>query len=122
MAKIGILLVLLYLSPAMTTSNLRQNIFLKIGQNTGILLLVNIAGAVMGFLMAATLGRGLGDAGFGQYSFVMTWLASLVLFTEFGLSTIITRDIAAQPEQTQGYLVNSLAAKSLLSLPAILIL
>lgn len=106
----------------MTTPNLMQNIFLKIGQTTGILLLVNIAGAVMGFLMAAVLGRGLGDAGFGQYSFVMTWLLSLMLFTEFGLSTVITRDIAAQPEQTHRYLVNSLAGKSLLSLPAILIL
>jgi O-antigen/teichoic acid export membrane protein len=49
----------------MTTPTLMQNIFLKIGQNTGILLLVNIAGAVLGFLMAAVLGRGLGDTGFG---------------------------------------------------------
>ncbi len=118
----GILSVLLYLSAAMTIPTLRPSIFIRIGQNTGILLLVNIAGAGMGFLMAAVLGRGLGDAGFGQYSFVMTWLSSLMLFSEFGLSTVITRDIAAQPEQTPRYLVNSLAGKSLLSLPAILIL
>jgi O-antigen/teichoic acid export membrane protein len=116
----GILLEVLYLLVAMTT--LGQTIFLRIGQNAGILLLVNIAGAVMGFLMAAALGRGLGDAGFGQYSFVMTWLLSLMLFTEFGLSTILTRDIAARPEQTPHYLINSLAAKSLLSLPAMVIL
>lgn len=106
----------------MTIPTLGSNIIIRIGQNTGILLLVNIAGAVMGFLMAAVLGRGLGDAGFGQYSFVMTWLSSLMLFTEFGLSTVITRDIAARPEQTPRYLVNSLASKSLLSLPVILIL
>lgn len=106
----------------MTIPTLRPNIFIRIGQNTGILLLVNIAGAVMGFLMAAVLGRGLGDAGFGQYSFVMTWLSSFMLFSEFGLSTVITRDIAAQPEQTPRYLINSLVGKSLLSLPALLIL
>lgn len=106
----------------MTSPTLRANIFIRIGQNTGILLLVNLAGAVMGFLMAAVLGRGLGDAGFGQYSFVMTWLSSLILLAEFGLSTVITRDIAAQPEQTQPYLINSLAGKMLLSLPAIIIL
>jgi O-antigen/teichoic acid export membrane protein len=99
-----------------------QNVFIKIGQNTGILLLVNLAGAVMGFLMAAVLGRGLGDAGFGQYSFVMSWLLSLMLLTEFGLSTVITRDIAAQPAQTHRYLVNSVAGKSLLSLPVLLVL
>lgn len=94
-------------------------IFIKIGQNTGVLLLVNIVGSIMGFLMAAALGRGLGDAGFGQYSFVITWLLSLNLFAEFGLSTILTIDLAAKPQQTHRYLINSLAAKSLLSLPVI---
>jgi O-antigen/teichoic acid export membrane protein len=76
----------------------------------------------MGLLMAAALGRGLGDVGFGQYSFVMTWLLSLLLFTEFGLSTILTRDLAACPAQTPAYLGNALAGKTLLSLPAILAL
>jgi len=122
MQPFGILSILLYLSAAMISPSLKQNLFLKIGQNTGILLVVNGVGAIMGFLMAAVLGRELGDAGFGQYSFVMTWLLSLALFTEFGVSTVITRDVAAQPEQTQRYLINSLAAKSILSLPAILML
>jgi O-antigen/teichoic acid export membrane protein len=94
----------------------------RIGQNTGILLLVNGVGSIFGFFMAAALGRGLGDAGFGQYSFVMTWLLSLMLFSEFGLSTVLTRDLAAQLEHTPGYLINSLAGKTVLGLPAILIL
>jgi O-antigen/teichoic acid export membrane protein len=106
----------------MASPTLRSNSFIRIGQNTAILLLVNLAGAVMGFLMAAVLGRGLGDAGFGQYSFVMTWLSSLILLSEFGLSTVLTRDIAAQPEMTQSYLINSLAGKILLSLPVVFIL
>lgn len=97
-----------------------RQIFRTIGQNTGVLLLVNIAGSIFGFLMAAALGRGLGDSGFGQYSFVITWLLSLSLFTEFGLSTVLTRDLAAAPAKTHGYLVNSLAGKTLLSLPALL--
>jgi O-antigen/teichoic acid export membrane protein len=99
-----------------------RHILVKIGQNTGILFLVNVAGSVMGFLLAAALGRGLGDSGFGQYSFVMTWLMSLMLLAEFGLSTVLTRDLAAQPEQTHTYLVNSIVGKSLLSLPALLVL
>jgi O-antigen/teichoic acid export membrane protein len=96
--------------------------FSRVGQNTGVLFLVNVTGSVIGFLMAAALGRGLGDAGFGQYSFAMTWLLSLALFTEFGLSTVLTRDLAAWPGQTQSYLTNSLAAKFLLSLPVALLL
>lgn len=97
-------------------------LFHKIGQNTGLLLLVNLAGAGMGFLMAAALGRGLGEAGFGRYSLVMTWLLSLLLFTEFGLSTVLTRDVAARPATAAAYLVHSLAAKALLGLPAALLL
>lgn len=99
-----------------------QQILLKVGQNTGILLLVNIIGAVIGFLMAAALGRGLGDAGFGQYNLVMSWLLSLLLFTEFGLSTVLTRNVAARLPQTHSYLVNSLVAKALLSMPGALLI
>lgn len=96
--------------------------FLKIGQNTGILFMVNVVGAVIGFLMAAALGRGLGDSGFGQYTLAMTWLLSLTILTEFGLSTVITRDVAAKPEVTRPYLINSLTGKMLLSLPGTLLL
>lgn len=99
-----------------------RQILLKVGQNTGILLLVNITGALIGFLMAAALGRGLGDTGFGQYNLVMSWLLSLLLFTEFGLSTVLTRDVAARLPQTHRYLVNSLAAKVLLSMPGALLI
>jgi O-antigen/teichoic acid export membrane protein len=97
-------------------------VLLKIGQNTGTVLLMNSAGAVLGFLMAAALGRGLGDIGFGQYSFVMTWVLSLVLLAEFGLSTILTRDLAAQPAETPRYFIHSLAGKGLLALPLSLLL
>lgn len=99
-----------------------RQILLKVGQNTGILLLVNITGALIGFLMAAALGRGLGDTGFGQYNLVMSWLLSLLLFTEFGLSTVLTRDVATRLPQTHRYLVNSLAAKVLLSMPGALLI
>lgn len=99
-----------------------QHNFLKVGFNTGILLSVNLVNALMGFLMAAALGRNLGDTGFGQYSFVMTWLLSLILLAEFGLSTVLTRDVAAQPEQTHSYLINSIIGKALLSLPVVIAL
>ncbi len=94
-----------------------HQISLKIGKNTLVLLLVNGVTVVAGFLMAAALGRNLGDAGFGQYTLVMTWLLTLLLFTEFGFSTVLTRDLAASPEQTSLYLFNSLIAKALLGLP-----
>jgi O-antigen/teichoic acid export membrane protein len=52
----------------------------------------------------------------------MTWLLSLMLLGEFGLSTLLTRDLAARPEQTPMYLANSIAAKTAFSLPLLAIL
>lgn len=68
--------------------------------------------------MAVLLGRSLGEAGFGQYSFVLAWLLSLTLFAEFGLSTVLTRDLAADASAMATYLVSSLICKAVLSLPA----
>lgn len=96
-----------------------KQIFLKIGQNTLTLLAVNVSGAIFGFALAAVLGRGLGDAGFGRYTFVMSWLLTLLVFSEFGLSTVLTRDLAMNPASTPDYLINSIAAKLILALPGI---
>jgi len=96
-----------------------KHIFLRIGQNTLTLLAVNVSGAIFGFALAAVLGRGLGDAGFGRYTFVMSWLLTLLVFSEFGLSTVLTRDLAMNPAGTPDYLINSIIAKFLLALPAI---
>lgn len=96
--------------------------FVTISKNSLILLLVNLSSAAGGFLLAILLARSLGDAGFGRYNFVFTWLLSLMIIAEFGLSTVLTRDLAARPHLTTGYLLNSLAAKLLVGLPAILAL
>lgn len=85
--------------------------FQKIGRNTLILLAVNLVAGLSALVMGVILGRALGDRGFGQYSLVMSWLASLVIFLELGLSTLLTRDLAATPQATAAYLANSLVIK-----------
>lgn len=73
-------------------------------------------------MLAVLMGRSLGDTGFGQYTLVMTWLLSLLSLSEFGLSTVLTRDLAIAPNQTAPYLLNSLSAKAILAVPALLTL
>ena len=99
-----------------------RTLLLRVGQNTAVLFGVKLISAVTGFGVAAVLGRGLGESGFGQYSFILAWLGSLVPLTEFGFNTILTRDLAAQPEQTARYFINTLVGKSLLALPTVLAL
>ena len=99
-----------------------RRFLLSTGHNTLILLAVNVVTAISGFFIAALLGRGLGDAGFGQFTFVMTWLLTILTIVEFGISTVLTRDLARTPANTSAYFVNSLAAKWVLAVPASLFL
>ncbi len=94
--------------------------FKKIGQNTLILFSYNIITLGLRFLLSVILGRLLGRADFGQYNFVLIWIQSQLPFVEFGLSTVLNRDLAAEPEKTQNYFVTSLVAKNILTLPLII--
>ncbi len=67
-----------------------------------ILLLNNGGGALLSFGLAVLIGRGLGEENFGVYTTALAWVYPLALVAEFGLGTLITRevaqDLAAAPE------------------------
>ncbi|GAB4452342.1 MAG: hypothetical protein Kow0031_34750 [Anaerolineae bacterium] len=88
-----------------------------VGANTLYLLAVNVVNALAGFGLAALLAHSLGDAGFGQFTFAFTWILTLLTFVEFGISTVLVRDLALSPADTPRYLPNSVAVKWLLSAP-----
>lgn len=104
--------------------NHMRHILKPLGTNTFSLLAVNIVNATAGFFLAALLAHKLGDALFGQFTFTFTWILTLLTFVEFGISTVLVRDLAKIPTATAQYLPNSIAAKWLLATPisAILIL
>ncbi|MDP2090597.1 MAG: flippase [Candidatus Gracilibacteria bacterium] len=54
------------------------------------------------FLIAKTLGA----EQFGIYSFVMSFVALFVVFTDFGLTTIMVRDVSRDHSKINDYLVN----------------
>lgn len=88
----------------------------RIASNTLLLLGVNLSGAVLGFLIAVIIGRGLGVEELGRYSLVMAWTFGLGIFAEFGLNTLITREVARAHDRADEYLTASLIAKTTLSL------
>ncbi|HLY28353.1 MAG TPA: oligosaccharide flippase family protein, partial [Aggregatilineales bacterium] len=75
--------------PVGVTSRLRSN--------TAILALNNVLAAGLAFLISVAIGRGLGARGLGQYSFIMAWIAPLIALADFGMGTLITRDVAQLP-------------------------
>jgi O-antigen/teichoic acid export membrane protein len=75
-----------------------------LSRNTFTLLISNIGGAALSFMLFALLGRALGQSGFGAYNAALAWITPLWQLAEFGLGTLMTRDLAGNPAQTSAYL------------------
>lgn len=85
----------------------------QLSQNALILLINNFATAVLAFALTIIISRGLGDSAFGQYAAVMAWVLPLTLVADFGLNTLITRDVAQHPALAQFYLHRSHMVRAL---------
>lgn len=83
----------------------------RLRSNTAALLISNGLSALLAFVLSALIGRGLGQAGFGVYTAALAWLAPFVLLADFGIGTLITRDVARQPSHAHAYLTQSLRAR-----------
>lgn len=75
-----------------------------LSRNTIVLLIGNISGTALAFLISLMIGRTLGDIDLGVYSVVLAWIFSLSMLVDAGFNTLLTRDLAQYPEATTGYL------------------
>jgi O-antigen/teichoic acid export membrane protein len=76
----------------------------RLSQNTLVLLVSNGGSAILSFLLSVLIARAVGANGLGVYAAALAWIFPLSLITEFGLGTLITRDIAQFPEKTDTYI------------------
>lgn len=83
-------------------------------RNTSTLLIGNVGGAALSFLLSILIGRVLGESGIGIYGVVMAWVFPARLLAEFGLGTLITRDVARHVHAGPDYLHATTAARLLL--------
>lgn len=66
--------------------------------NTLILFINNMGSAGLAFIISILIGRGLGPQGLGQYAFIMAFLTPLITLADFGMGSLITRDVAQSPD------------------------
>lgn len=59
-------------------------------------------------MLAALIGRTLGEAGFGGYAAALAWIFPFVMLAEFGINTLILREAARSPETENHYLLTAL--------------
>lgn len=66
----------------------------RLSRNTLTLLVSNGGSALLSFVLSALIGRALGGDGLGVYGTALAWVFPLALVAEFGMGTLITRDVA----------------------------
>jgi O-antigen/teichoic acid export membrane protein len=80
----------------------------RLRRGTVILLASNVGGAALSFLLAAVIARSLGEASFGVYAAVSAWIYPLSIIADMGISTLMTRELAAQPALANQMALNAL--------------
>ena len=86
----------------------------RLSQNTLTLLSSNLGGALLLFVLSAMIGRTLGSAGLGVYAVALAWVYPLSLLVEFGLTTLMTREISANIDQLPTYMESITLARLLI--------
>lgn len=78
----------------------------RLAKNTITLLLGSAGTTILSLMLSVIIGRNLGESGLGIYATALAWIAPITLVAEFGLSTLLTRELAANPHATRS-LVNT---------------
>jgi O-antigen/teichoic acid export membrane protein len=76
----------------------------RLSRNTLALLTSNLGSTLLSFLLSVLIGRALGQDGLGVYAAALAWVSPLSQLAEFGLGTLMTRDLAQQPDAETAYL------------------
>lgn len=100
----------------------RSDALTRLSRNTIYFMVLNVATALFSFLISVIIGRGLGAGALGQYSLALAWSLTLAQFADFGMNTLLTRELAQTPAATPRYLTASLVAKTVLGLALALFL
>ena len=94
----------------------------RIRINSTLSVLDQISNLGMNFLITILFARYLGVSALGQYSLGLSVVGILSIFSDFGIGTIMAREIAKNSKKTQLYLGNALGIKILISFPLLIFL
>ncbi|MCD4812899.1 flippase [bacterium] len=88
----------------------------RVAKNSLVQMAAGVINKILGVALIIYAARQLGTEGFGQYTFVLSLHAIFYIFTDFGLGTLTTRDLAKHPEKESTYFTNIAALRLFLSL------
>jgi O-antigen/teichoic acid export membrane protein len=94
----------------------------RLGKNSIFSILDQLLGMGMNFFLSVLFARYLGAETLGQYSLGLAIVGLLAIFSNFGIVTIMSREIAKSKKKTKLYLGNALGIKLFISFPVLIIL
>lgn len=87
----------------------------RVAVNSALLFYANVLTSGVSLVLVAVLARYLGKAGFGRYGYVISFCEIFVVLSEMGLSKILVREVAREPERTGDHLAMAWTLRTLLS-------
>src|SRR4029450_6641479 len=82
-------------------------------------LLADVGGKVGSVVLFIVMGRKLGDASFGVFTFAYSLVAIVTALADFGQDKVLTREVARERGLLDRYFLNTLVLKLGLALPAL---
>lgn len=95
-------------------SEIRLSNTQKIIKNTGFLFIAQILAMILSFFSLMYMGRYLGPTYFGVINLAIAFSNFFVVFADWGLSTVLTRDLARDFTKAKKYMSNAAALKLVL--------
>jgi len=84
-------------------------------KNIGFLYNGEIIGQILTLILVIVISRQLGDVGLGKYSFAFSFAAIFLLFADFGLPTLITKEVAKNRKLAEEHLSKTFTLKFILN-------
>lgn len=94
----------------------------RIFKNISWLSLSELISRLLKFLLIIYIARILGASKFGKFSFGLNFVAIFAIFADFGISTIITREVAKEKQKAKEYFSYLISLKTILILFSLLIM
>lgn len=91
-----------------------MNLSNQVARNTIVQIIGKTISTIAGLIALAVMARYLGQAGFGQYAIIITFLSFFGIIADLGL-TLVTSQMISQPEANEEKILNNLFSLRLIS-------
>ena len=94
----------------------------SIPRNTFYIFVSQATGKFLSLLFVSIVARHLGTQGYGRLAFAFSFTYILTMFMDFGINTILVREIAREKEKAKEFLYNALLLKCILAISVFLLI